>query len=101
MEKIELKYSHNDSVASITLNDGKGNVLDNVMMLELIETLGELSLKKDIKLIVFQGAGKHFSFGASVEEHTREFAEAMIKTFHQLFYKLIDLGIPTLSKISG
>lgn len=101
MEKIELKYSHNDSVASITLNDGKGNVLDNVMMLELIETLGELSSKKDIKLIVFQGAGKHFSFGASVEEHTREFAEAMIKTFHQLFYKMIDLGIPTLSKISG
>ena len=101
MEKIELNYSHNETVANIILNDGKGNVLDNVMMLELIETLKELSLKKDIKLIVFQGEGKHFSFGASVEEHTREFAESMIKTFHLLFFRLIDLGIPTLSKISG
>jgi len=101
MEKIALTYSHNDTVANIMLNDGKGNVLDNIMMLELIEILSDLAVKKDIKLIVFQGEGKHFSFGASVEEHTKEFAEAMIKTFHQLFYKLIDLGIPTLSKISG
>jgi len=101
MEKIDLSFSHRETIANITLNDGKGNVLDNIMMTELIETLNQLALKKDIKLIVFQGAGKHFSFGASVEEHTREFAESMIKTFHHMFFELISLGIPTLSKISG
>jgi len=101
MEKIELSFSHNEEVANIILNDGKGNVMDNVMMNDLLEAIVEIKSRKDIKIIVFQGNGKHFSFGASVEEHTKEMAAMMIKTFHKLFFKLIDLGIPTLSKISG
>jgi cyclohexa-1,5-dienecarbonyl-CoA hydratase len=101
MEKIELSYSHEGAVATILLNDGKGNILDNIMMNEILDVLVEFETKKDIKLIVFQGEGKNFSFGASVEEHTKEFAEAMIKTFHKLFFNLIELSIPTLSKISG
>lgn len=101
MEKIKLSYSHNDSVANIILDDGKGNVLDNTMMLEILEVIADLKINKNIKLIIFQGEGKHFSFGASVPEHTKECAEAMIKTFHKIFLKLIDLSIPTMAKISG
>jgi len=101
MEKIRLDYSHDGAVANIILDDGKGNVLDNIMMNEILESIAEIREDKGIKLIIFQGNGKHFSFGASVEEHTSEMAEMMIKTFHKLFVDLIDLGIPTLSKISG
>ncbi|MCZ2130395.1 MAG: hypothetical protein LC109_09020, partial [Bacteroidia bacterium] len=67
MEKIKFNYSHNNSVANILLDDGKGNVLDNVMMLELLECFDEFTKNKNLKLITFQGEGKHFSFGASVE----------------------------------
>ncbi len=101
MEKIKLEYSHGDAVANIILDDGKGNVLDNIMMLELLDILEDFKSNRDIKLITFQGAGKHFSFGASVEEHTKEFAEAMLKTFHKIFYAIMDLGIPAMAKISG
>ena len=101
MEKIKVSYSHNNSVANVLLDDGKGNVLDNTMMLELLELIQEFKVNKDIKLVTFQGEGKHFSFGASVPEHTKEFAEAMIKTFHKIFTELIDLSIPTMAKISG
>lgn len=101
MKKINLEFSYEASIANIELNDGKGNVLDNVMMNEILEVLKELKNKKDIKLIVFQGSGPNFSFGASVPEHTKERAENMIKTFHRIFYFLIELGTPTLSKISG
>jgi len=101
MEKLKVSYSHNDSVANVLLDDGKGNVLDNTMMLELLELIEEFKGNKDIKLITFQGEGKHFSFGASVPEHTKEFAEAMIQTFHKLFRELIELSIPTMAKISG
>jgi len=79
----------------------KDNVLDNVMMNELLSLFAEFRDNKDIKLITFQGEGKHFSFGASVPEHTKEKAGMMISTFHQIFYKIIDLGIPTMAKISG
>ncbi|MGE0560533.1 MAG: enoyl-CoA hydratase-related protein [Flavobacteriales bacterium] len=101
MEKLKLNYSHNGTVANILLDDGKGNVLDNVMMLEMLDLFNQFKTNNNIKLITFQGEGKHFSFGASVPEHTKELAETMIKTFHQLFLSIIDLGIPTMAKISG
>lgn len=101
MEKIEVKYSNDNTVCNVTLNDGKGNVLDNLMMSDLLTLLDDLKKKPDIKIITFEGDGKHFSFGASVEDHTKDRAQEMLSTFHQIFYKIIDLGIPTLAKISG
>ncbi|MBC8342898.1 MAG: enoyl-CoA hydratase/isomerase family protein [Bacteroidetes bacterium] len=101
MQKIKFEYQYDNSVARIILDDGKGNVLDNIMMNELIDLLSSFKSKKDIKLITFEGAGKNFSYGASVEEHTKDKAEEMLKTFHKIFHTLIDLHIPTLAKISG
>ena len=101
MQKIKVEYTHNNSVARIILDDGKGNILDSIMMTELLELLNSFRNKNDIKLITFEGAGKHFSFGASVEEHKKENAPKMLKSFHQLFYTISDLAIPTLAKISG
>lgn len=101
MEKIKVSYLNNNSVAQIILDDGKGNVLDHIMMEELQQLLSSFKEKKEIKLITFEGAGKHFSFGASVEEHQKDMAAAMLRSFHQLFYTLRDLAIPTLAKISG
>lgn len=101
MEKIEVNYSHENTVCNVILNDGKGNILDNIMMTELLALFDELEKNPDIKLITFEGEGKHFSFGASVEDHTKERAQEMLSTFHNIFYKLIDLGIPTVAKISG
>jgi cyclohexa-1,5-dienecarbonyl-CoA hydratase len=101
MEKIRVKYSHENTVCRVILDDGKGNVLDSIMMADLLSLFAELEDNSHIKLMTFEGEGKHFSFGASVEEHTKENAQAMLTTFHQLFYKIIDLGIPTLAKISG
>jgi len=101
MQKIKVEYTHNNAVARIKLDDGKGNVLDSIMMGDLLELLSSFNEKNDIKLITFEGAGKHFSFGASVEEHTKENAPQMLKEFHQLFYTITDLSIPTMAKISG
>ncbi|MCX6290353.1 MAG: enoyl-CoA hydratase-related protein [Bacteroidetes bacterium] len=101
MQKIKLSFSHDDSVARIILDDGKGNVLDQIMMKELQQALDSFHEKKELKLITFEGAGKHFSFGASVEEHKKENAAEMLKAFHRLFYSITDLSIPTAAKISG
>lgn len=101
MKKIEVTYSYDNAVANIVLNDGKGNVLDHIMMGEILDALNDIGENKHIKLITFEGAGKHFSFGASVEEHVKDLAETMLNGFHGLFYKIIELGIPTMAKISG
>ncbi|MCF8244148.1 MAG: enoyl-CoA hydratase/isomerase family protein [Saprospiraceae bacterium] len=101
MTKIKLEYTHDRQVAAITLDDSKGNVLDYLMMEELQAALNSFKDEKGLKIITFEGAGKHFSFGASVEEHQKEYAATMLRSFHQLFYSLRDLSVPTLAKISG
>jgi cyclohexa-1,5-dienecarbonyl-CoA hydratase len=101
MEKIKVNYTHDNTVAQVILDDGKGNVLDQLMMSELLLLLDTYKGNSKLKMITFEGAGKHFSFGASVEEHKKENAAAMLKSFHQLFYTLRDLSIPTLARISG
>ena len=78
MSKIKIEYLFDNSVARIILDDGKGNVLDSIMMKDLHQLLDKFAENKDLKLISFEGAGKHFSFGASVEEHTKENASEML-----------------------
>ena len=101
MSKIKIEYLFDNSVARIILDDGKGNVLDSIMMKDLHQLLDKFAENKDLKLISFEGAGKHFSFGASVEEHTKENASEMLNSFHGIFYKIMNLSIPTVAKISG
>ena len=101
MSKTKTVFSHDNSVLTITLDDGKGNILDHVMMDELASALKKLKQNAAVKLIIFQGAGKHFSFGASVEEHVKDAAPAMLRSFHELFLLIRDLAIPTLAKVSG
>jgi cyclohexa-1,5-dienecarbonyl-CoA hydratase len=101
MEKIKLNFTHDNAVAQIILDDGKGNVLDSMMMKELHSIFQKLQSYHLIKLITIEGAGKHFSFGASVFEHTKDQAPQMLRDFHQLFYDIIDLSIPVAAKVTG
>ncbi|MBV6442530.1 MAG: cyclohexa-1,5-dienecarbonyl-CoA hydratase [Haliscomenobacteraceae bacterium CHB4] len=101
MEKINVEFSRNDSVARIILNDGKGNVLDYLMMEQIQAQLDRFAQMPQLKLITWEGAGKHFSFGASVEEHQKEYAAAMLRGFHKMFFSLRELCIPALAKVSG
>jgi cyclohexa-1,5-dienecarbonyl-CoA hydratase len=101
MEKINVSYLHNNEIARVVFDNGKGNVLDHVVMEELQLVLEKFRTKTELKLITFEGSGKHFSFGASVDEHRKEAAPEMLRSFHKLFYTLKELSIPTLAKISG
>lgn len=101
MKKVSIEYTHDHTVARITFADGKGNILDHIMMEELQSLFNEFKNQPEIKLITFEGSGKHFSFGASVEEHKKEYVAAMLRGFHQLFFSLRDLAIPTAAIISG
>lgn len=101
MDKVKLKFLYDGEVANIIFDDGKGNVIDHIVMEELQRIFNSFSTRNELKLILFEGAGKHFSFGASVEEHKKEFAESMLKHFHKLFFTLRDLSIPSAAKISG
>lgn len=100
-ETVLNESLENGQVIRLTLNSPKANILDSKMMAELQSELDILKERPDVKLLQFIGAGEHFSFGASVQEHTRKNAPNMLKQFHSLFHTLDDLAIPTAALVSG
>jgi cyclohexa-1,5-dienecarbonyl-CoA hydratase len=101
MKKVLVEKKFDNQVWKLILNDPKANIVDSIMLNEFQSVLDEASREKHCKLIMFQGAGKHFSFGVSVEEHTEALASTMLEQFHGLFIRLGELAIPVCSLISG
>jgi len=99
--KIRVEPFLEGQALRVVLDAPKGNVLDGVMMGEILSLLDTLSDKRELKLLCFVGAGDHFSFGASVQEHVRDKAPAMLKAFHGMFLRLADLAIPTAALVRG
>ncbi|MDQ7783857.1 MAG: enoyl-CoA hydratase-related protein [Desulfomonilaceae bacterium] len=98
---IRCEKAYAGDVARIILNAPKANVLEAAMLGEISCALEGLAKDKDVKLIVFEGEGKHFSFGASVPEHTKDKAAMMLKAFHGVFYQLTAMAVPTMAVVRG
>jgi cyclohexa-1,5-dienecarbonyl-CoA hydratase len=98
---IKCERHSDNAVLKIVLNAPKANVLEAAMLSEILLELKALENDNDLKLLVFEGEGKHFSFGASVPEHTKENAAMMLKAFHGVFYQLVKLAVPTMAIVRG
>ena len=96
---ITTETLYDGQVERIVLAHGKGNVLDAQLTRALTDHLAQLS-RPELKLVVLDG-GRHFSFGASVEEHLPGRCEAMLGGFHELFRTLERLGVPTAAVVRG
>lgn len=98
---IRTESLHGGAIERIWLARPKANVLDTAMVLAIRSHLGVLQARSGLKLLIFEGEGAHFSFGASVEEHLPERVGAMLPTFHELFRDLEGLGVPTAAVVRG
>lgn len=98
---VRAETLHHGAVERLWLARPKANVLDTPMILALREALDALRGRTGLKLIIFEGEGPHFSYGASVEEHLPERVGAMLPTFHDLFRHIEGLGVPTAAVVRG
>lgn len=101
MEKVAVRFAHEGQLAWVALNAPKANILDAGMLRELTAAFRHLAGQEDLKLIVLHGAGAHFSFGASVEEHQPEACKLMIPEFGRLFHAIMDAHVPTAAAVRG
>lgn len=99
--KIRIEPFLDGAGKHVVLNAPKANVLDGDMLGELNELLDACKSEKGLKLLCFRGEGTHFSFGASVPDHVRDKAPAMLSAFHGVFLRLADLGTPTVAIVKG
>lgn len=87
-------------VLHLTLDRPKANILD-AEMIRGVRGAVERGLRPETKLLVFEGAGDHFCFGASVEEHRAEQAGEMLAGFHGMFRDLARAAVPTCAVVRG
>ena len=99
---IRCTEERGGQIQRILLDRPKGNVLDLEMITAIRARLAELSRAPGpLRLLVFEGAGEHFSFGASVGEHLPESVAGLLAAFHGLFRDLEALGVPTAAQVRG
>jgi cyclohexa-1,5-dienecarbonyl-CoA hydratase len=89
------------TVLRLVLNQPKGNVLTGEMMRELAGALRAHRDERHLRLVILRGAGGNFSFGASVEEHTRDRVAGMLATFHDFVRALAAYPVPVAALVEG
>jgi len=96
-----IKQTIDKGVGRITLARPPLNVMNIAMMKEINNVLDSWGGMNDLKVILFQAEGDHFSAGVDVEEHLGDMVDEMIEVFHGIFRRLHRITIPTMASIRG
>lgn len=91
----------NGSLFRLVVDKPKGNVFTRAVMLELDEALTQAQRDANVKLITLEGAGPHFSFGASVEEHVREQIPQALAALRKLTLTIAGSKVPVAACVQG
>ena len=100
-ELITVIEKYEGAVTEIIIGPPPANIISARMMDEISNQLTEDKGNTLKKLIIITGSGKHFSFGASVEEHKADKIKLMLPRFHRFIGEIINCSIPTLAKVTG
>ena len=100
-DRVVLERSHDGAVLRVVLDAPPGNILDIATLSDLNRKLAAAGSAPALKAIVFEGAGGHFSYGVSIEEHRPGTVEEMLRTFHGLFRTLQRLDRVLIAVVRG
>lgn len=101
LEKVRTTELEGGAIWKVTLDSPKGNILDAQMTAELIQIFEMAAGAPELKAVVLTAEGKHFCFGASVEEHQADQVAGMLEGFHRLFRTIIASGVPVVTAVRG
>jgi cyclohexa-1,5-dienecarbonyl-CoA hydratase len=85
----------------VSFGGTKGNVLDAVLMDALAAVFDAAAAAPAVRAICLEGAGPHFSFGASVPEHLPDRVAEMLRRFDRLLRALLDCHVPVIAAVRG
>ncbi len=100
-KRVEVRLEHDRRVLRLRLASPPGNILGMAMMEELGDRLEEHAEEHQLALVVFDGKGDHFSYGASVQEHRRAEVEKMLAAFRRLVDRIVATSLPTAALVRG
>jgi cyclohexa-1,5-dienecarbonyl-CoA hydratase len=89
----------------VRLSRPKANVLDAEMISALDEAFAAAARPAAgapaLLAVLLDAEGPHFSFGASVEEHLPGKCAGMLRGFHALLVRMLELPVPVLVAVKG
>ena len=101
MPDVTVTPLHDDAIWRVTFSNGKGNVLDGDLMRRLTEVFRQAHDVPQLKAICLEGDGRHFSFGASVQEHLPESVAQMFDTFRELAFAMLESHVFIMAAVRG
>jgi len=95
-----IKVKNEGGIVNITLDRPPLNVLTIAMMEELIQAF-KWAQQEPGHLVLLDAAGKAFSAGVDVADHTPDKVEAMIDVFDRLFEAISGTSKPVVCAVNG
>jgi cyclohexa-1,5-dienecarbonyl-CoA hydratase len=95
-----VSFEEDGALAHVVFDGGKGNILDRPLLQSLRNVLRDVEATP-VKAVLIEGAGDHWSFGASVEDHRAEKVRAFLAEFHDLFRELFARPVVRLAVVRG
>ena len=90
-----------DGIAHLILDDPPLNILSRPLLAELRGHLATASADPDARVLLLSARGRHFSAGASVEEHLPGVVESMIPEFMETVAALRAVPAPVVVAVQG
>ncbi len=100
-EVLGISTELDGALLRLRLNRPKANIVDAEMIAALDAAFSAHSDDANLKAVLVEAEGPHFSFGASVEEHLPEGCAAMLKSLHALVRRMLAFPVPVLVAVRG
>ncbi len=98
---LDVERLEGGAVWRVLLGGSKGNVLDAALCDALGGVFAEAAGAPTLKAVLLEGQGRHFSFGASVQEHLPGEVAGMLARFHGLARAVVDCSVSVLAVVRG
>ncbi|HEY0671378.1 MAG TPA: enoyl-CoA hydratase/isomerase family protein [Longimicrobiales bacterium] len=96
-----ISIHNEDGIARITLQAPPLNILTRVLLRELRSALESVHSYSGVRVLLLKAEGKHFSAGASVEEHLPAEFRAMLGDFETTILALHEFPLPVIAAVQG
>ncbi len=98
---LKVALEREGALLRLTLNRPKANICDAVMIGALQAALDAHAGHADLRGVLLDSEGPHFSFGASVDEHLADRCAGMLASLHALILALAGFRVPVLVAVRG
>lgn len=98
---VRVEPESDGAVWRVLLGGSKGNILDARAMQALRTVFEAAGREAALRAVVLEGEGKHFSFGASVQEHLPDQVAGMLASFRETLLALFDSHVVHLAAVRG